>query len=70
MGSEISIKRGEVIGLFISEEIISKNFLEVIDGIKDQSGLVVLPHPFDELRRNGLNPGKNDKKMIKNDRLH
>ena len=64
VGSEISTERGEVIGLFISEEIISKNFLEVIEEIKEQNGVVVLPHPFDELRRNGLNPEKNDKKLI------
>ena len=64
IGSEISTERGEVIGLFMSEEITSKNFLEVIDGIKEQGGIVVLPHPFDELRRNGLNPRIHDKNLI------
>lgn len=53
IGSEISTERGEVIGLFLSEEIISRNFLEVIDLIKEQGGIVVLPHPFDELREMG-----------------
>jgi predicted metal-dependent phosphoesterase TrpH len=64
VGSEIATDRGEVIGLFLSEEIVSRNFIEVINEIKNQSGTVVLPHPFDELRGNGIAPGKKDAKLV------
>jgi len=54
VGAEISTDVGDVIGLFISEEISSKNFLEVVDEIHDQDGLVLLPHPFRSHRFNDL----------------
>lgn len=64
IGSEVTTNRGEVIGLFLSEEIKAHNFEEVLDEIIDQDGLVVLPHPFDELRGNGVRPGKKDVKRV------
>ena len=45
-GMEISTEVGHVIGLFLSEEIRSRVFLEVIDEIKNQDGISVLAHPF------------------------
>jgi predicted metal-dependent phosphoesterase TrpH len=45
-GMEIKTDKGDVIGLFLSAEIQSRDFCEVIDEIRDQDGLVVLPHPF------------------------
>lgn len=56
VGSEITTERGEVIGLYLSEEIHSKTYLDVINEIKEQNGIVVLPHPFDDTRGNGTNP--------------
>jgi hypothetical protein len=42
--------QGEVIGLFLSEEIPrGMSFADTIAAIKDQGGLVYLPHPFDRL---------------------
>ncbi len=42
--------QGEVIGLFLSEEIPrGMSFEDTISAIKDQGGLVYLPHPFDRL---------------------
>jgi predicted metal-dependent phosphoesterase TrpH/glycosyltransferase involved in cell wall biosynthesis len=42
--------QGEVIGLFLSEEIPrGTSFADTIAAIKDQGGLVYLPHPFDRL---------------------
>ena len=42
--------QGEVIGLFLSEEIPrGLPFAETIDAIRSQGGLVYLPHPFDRL---------------------
>jgi len=46
IGSEIKTEIGDIIGLFLKEEITSKNFDEVVDEIKRQDGLVVLPHPY------------------------
>jgi hypothetical protein len=64
VGSEIGTERGEVIGLFLSEEILSHRFVEVVDEIKEQNGWVVLPHPFDKLRGNGVKPVDNDAKLV------
>ena len=42
--------QGEVIGLFLSEEIPrGLSFANTIAAIKDQGGVVYLPHPFDRL---------------------
>ena len=40
VGSEILTDRGEVIGIFLTEEIKSYTFIEVIEEIKNQSGLL------------------------------
>ena len=57
-GSEISTERGEVIGLFLSDEIQSESFLDVVDEIKEQDGVVVLPHPFDRYKKKWYTLGK------------
>ena len=42
--------QGEVIGLFLSEEIPKGlSFADTIAAIRDQGGLVYLPHPFDRM---------------------
>jgi hypothetical protein len=42
--------QGEVIGLFLEEEIPrGMSFAHTIDAIREQGGLVYLPHPFDRL---------------------
>jgi predicted metal-dependent phosphoesterase TrpH len=50
-GEEIKTDgQGEVIGLFLSEEIPRKlSFADTVAAIKEQGGLVYLPHPFDRL---------------------
>lgn len=50
IGSEIKTEKGEVIGLFLNEEITSKHFDDVVDEIKSQDGIVVLPHPYKKNR--------------------
>ena len=45
-GSEISTDKGDVIGLFLNENITSRRFIDVIDIIKDQGGISILPHPY------------------------
>jgi len=46
IGSEVQTNKGEIIGLFLTDEIKSREFNEVIEEIKDQGGVTVLPHPF------------------------
>jgi predicted metal-dependent phosphoesterase TrpH len=65
VGSEVMTTKGEVIGLFLSEEIKSKDFYDAIDEIKTQNGIVVIPHPFDEWRYASF-PDKEDVKYIDN----
>ena len=64
VGSEIKTDRGEVIGLFLSEEIKPNRFIDVVQEIKDQDGLVITPHPFDRIRGNGIKPRKEDVPLI------
>jgi predicted metal-dependent phosphoesterase TrpH len=47
-GEEIKTKQGDILALFIKEEIKGKgkDVLEVIKEIKKQEGIVVIPHPF------------------------
>ena len=54
VGSEIMTEKGEVIGLFLNEEIPTGSFLEVVDSIKSQGGIVVVPHPFDRMRKSSF----------------
>lgn len=44
-GEEISTEYGDIIGLFLNEEIKSRTFAEVIDEIRNQGGLAIMPHP-------------------------
>jgi len=45
-GAEIMTDCGDIIGLGLNSEINSVQFQEVIREIRDQGGLVVLPHPY------------------------
>ncbi len=47
VGEEISSKEGEIIGLFLNEDIPpGLPAVEVVDRIRAQGGLVIAPHPF------------------------
>ena len=49
-GEEVKTTAGEVIGLFLREEIPrGMSMAETIAAIRDQGGVVYLPHPFDRL---------------------
>jgi predicted metal-dependent phosphoesterase TrpH len=45
-GEEIYTNYGDVIGLYLSKEIKSRDFFEAIKEIKNQGGIVIIPHPF------------------------
>ena len=46
VGAEIKTEYGDVIGMFLNEEIKSQIFMQMVEEIRDQGGLVVLAHPF------------------------
>ncbi|HTY09437.1 MAG TPA: PHP domain-containing protein [Bacteroidota bacterium] len=46
IGAEYHTEIGDIIGLFLQEEITSRKSIEVIRMIKGQGGISVLPHPF------------------------
>ena len=55
VGSEVRTREGEIIGLFLHEEIArGLTPEETIRHIRDQHGLVMIPHPFDRFRRSRL----------------
>ncbi len=56
---EFKTARGDLIGLFLTDMITSRDPLEVIDQIHAQGGLAILPHPFDFFRgRSAMSPAR------------
>ncbi len=54
---EITTTEGEIIGIFLKEEIHpGHSASETIDEIHRQNGLVLIPHPFDRTRRRSIDP--------------
>lgn len=56
LGEEIKTKRngkivGDVLGLFLKKEIKAKEPEKVMKEIKEQEGIVIIPHPFHPLER-------------------
>jgi len=45
-GIEIKTQYGDVIGVDLTEEILTRDFEEVLDEIKSQGGISILPHPY------------------------
>ncbi|MCS7285584.1 MAG: PHP domain-containing protein [Anaerolineae bacterium] len=55
VGEEVKTKKGELLALFIEEEIPpGLDPLETIRRIREQGGIVGIPHPFDRLRREAM----------------
>ncbi|MHA1357051.1 MAG: PHP domain-containing protein [Candidatus Helarchaeota archaeon] len=46
IGTEIGTEAGDIVGLFIENEIQSRSSINVIDEIHQQGGVTFLPHPF------------------------
>ena len=56
VGEEIMTQKGEIIGLYLKEPVPPELSLsEAVARIKEQGGLVYIPHPF-EIVRKGLHP--------------
>jgi predicted metal-dependent phosphoesterase TrpH/glycosyltransferase involved in cell wall biosynthesis len=50
VGSEIKTQTGEVIGLYLTSDIPrGMAFADTVEAIRDQGGLVYVPHPFDRM---------------------
>jgi len=50
-GEEVETTAGEIIGLFLTEEVPpGLGPLEAMDRIREQGGLIIIPHPFDKFR--------------------
>jgi hypothetical protein len=57
VGEEVRTTQGEIIGLFLEERIpFGLTPAETASRIRDQGGLVYVPHPFDPMRRNLVEP--------------
>lgn len=57
VGEEVSTVNGEIIGLFLKERVPpGMSPRETVAAIKEQGGLVLLPHGFDPLKRWRLQP--------------
>jgi len=55
-GEEVHTDLGDIIGLFLNNEIKYKTINEVLDEINDQDGLVILPHPLKSHKTDLLKP--------------
>ncbi|MCD1296172.1 metal-dependent phosphoesterase [Methanocella sp. CWC-04] len=63
-GCEVSTDRGDVIGLFLSEEIRSRCHIDVIEEIRSQGGVAIVPHPFDSMRGSAFWLREDDSRKI------
>ena len=54
IAEEVSSDEGDVIGLFLREKVEKGPALEVMGRIRAQGALVMIPHPFDTLRKEAL----------------
>ena len=54
LGEEVKTEYGELLCLFLNEEIAPSRFLDVVDKVKEQDGLVGLSHPLDFSRKNWI----------------
>ncbi len=53
VGEELRTAAGEIIGLFLDERVpMGISHLDAAKAIRDQGGVVYIPHPFDPMRRN------------------
>ena len=57
VGEELRTSSGEIIGLFLDTRVpMGVSHVEAAERIRDQGGLVYIPHPFDPMRRNLSEP--------------
>ena len=55
VGEEVKSSKGDIIGLFLKEEVPKGlSPMATVEAIKSQGGLVMVPHPFDRLRPSAI----------------
>ncbi len=64
VGSEIKTDRGDLIGIFLTDEVRSRDLQGASSEIRGQGGLVVIPHPFDRFRSSAINPTVEEARMV------
>jgi predicted metal-dependent phosphoesterase TrpH len=65
IAEEILTPFGEIMGMFLYEGIPSRLSVEqTIQKIKEQNGLVCIPHPYDKLRLSAFNDSKELEKIM------
>ena len=55
-GIEILTDRGDLIAAWIEDYPTTNHFLEVVESIKEQDGVVIVPHPFNPFRLSAFKP--------------
>ncbi|MFX0172227.1 MAG: PHP domain-containing protein [Candidatus Hodarchaeota archaeon] len=63
-GVEILTDQGEILGAFLEELPSTSIFPDVADEIRERGGLVVIPHPYDRIRRKAFKLNENNIKFI------
>ncbi len=63
-GEEVTTENGEVLGFFLQEKVKPGPVEEVVDKIKEQGGLVAVPHPFDSFRSSSFFPSDKDNRFF------
>ena len=56
VGAEMKTVDGEILGLYLNEEIKSREMFEIIDEIHQQGGIAIIAHPTARLRRSLKQP--------------
>jgi predicted metal-dependent phosphoesterase TrpH len=65
VAEEILTPSGEIMGMFLTEEIPSNlSAEETIKRIKDQNGIVCIPHPYDRIRTSAFTSDKELEKIM------
>jgi predicted metal-dependent phosphoesterase TrpH len=54
VGEEVATDEGEIIGLFLKEELKSRSALTVIKEIRNQGGISILAHPYKRTSRTNM----------------
>ena len=56
VGVEMKTVDGEILGLYLNEEIKSREMFEIIDEIRQQGGIAIIAHPTARFRRSLKQP--------------
>jgi predicted metal-dependent phosphoesterase TrpH len=51
IGEEITSHQGDVIAIFIERHIEERDLFKIVENVRSQGGLVIIPHPFRPLQR-------------------